>query len=97
LLQMAGLLPERSGVVCDAASAGSGASERVFNMVREGLDTFDDLLAGRTSLSDPIAPAFAKSVEPVVDPASAAITPGGLYLPGGGLAATDDVDALELP
>lgn len=94
LLQIAGVLPERSGVVDEAVSPDcSCASGRVLSSVSEGREAFDCRLAGRTSVSDAVDPAFEESTAP----ASAATTPGGRYLLGGGLAAADDSDAAELP
>jgi hypothetical protein len=89
---VAGEVPVRIDVGCGVASGDSAVSERVLSSVREGREAVDWRLMGRVSLSDPVAPALADSELGV----EAAMTPGGRYLPGGGLAAADETEAAEL-
>lgn len=87
LPQIAGLLPVR-GVVIEALSAGvSSRSDLMLNDVRLGRA----IAGGLDSLSEPVD--LVVSLAPV----SAAIAPGGRYLLGGGLAAVEETEAVELP
>lgn len=92
LLQMAGVAAVDLPVVVEVvpeSEEGSSRSVLVLSIAKEGRAG----RPGRESESEPAVPDLIKSVAPV----SAATMPGGLYLPGGGLAAADDTEAVLLP